>query len=48
MVVHLAGYFENRGLDRDDLIAAGNMGLFRAVELYDAGFGMKFSGYAAQ
>ena len=48
LVVHLAQYFEGRGLDLDDLIAAGNMGLFRAVELYDAGFGMKFSGYAAQ
>jgi RNA polymerase primary sigma factor len=47
-LVHaIAKVFHGRGLDYDDLIGEGNLGLIRAAEEFDPGFGTRFSTYAA-
>jgi RNA polymerase primary sigma factor len=47
-LVHaIAKEFHGRGLDLDDLIGEGNLGLIRAAEEFDPGFGTRFSTYAA-
>ncbi|MBR6401311.1 MAG: SigB/SigF/SigG family RNA polymerase sigma factor [Firmicutes bacterium] len=38
--------FVNRGCDRDDLYQIGNIGLIKAIQRFDTGFGVKFSTYA--
>jgi RNA polymerase primary sigma factor len=44
----IAKLFLGRGLDYDDLVQEGVFGLKRAVELFDAGRGIKFSTYACR
>lgn len=41
-----AGRFKGRGIEYDDLYAAGCMGLVKAVDGFDAGRGLRFSTYA--
>jgi RNA polymerase primary sigma factor len=47
LVVHLARGYRGRGLDMDDLVAEGNLGLIRAAEGYDGRMGVRFSTYAS-
>lgn len=46
LVVSVAKYYLNRGVSFQDLIQEGNLGLMRAVNLYDENKGCKFSTYA--
>jgi RNA polymerase primary sigma factor len=47
LVVRIAGDYRGRGLDFDDLVAQGNLGLIRATETFDPDVGVRFSTYAA-
>jgi RNA polymerase sigma factor (sigma-70 family) len=46
LAVVIAGDFRHRGLEMDDLIGEGNLGLLRAAEKFDPSFGIPFSTYA--
>lgn len=46
MVIRVAKQFANRGLDFDDLVEEGNIGLIAATEYYQESFGTEFSTYA--
>jgi len=46
LVPRIAGRFQGCGMDMDDLIQEGNIGLMKAVERWDHTKGFKFSTYA--
>jgi RNA polymerase primary sigma factor len=46
LVVRIALAYRGRGLELDDLIGEGNLGLIRAAVDYDPRFGARFSTYA--
>jgi RNA polymerase primary sigma factor len=47
LVVTIARAFQGRGLELDDLIGEGNVGLIRAADEFNPSFGARFSTYAA-
>jgi len=47
LVVKIARDYLGRGMLMDDLIGEGNLGLIRAAEEFDPGFGTRFSTYAS-
>lgn len=47
LVFRFAGRFAYHGLDYEDLVQQGMLGLMKAVERFDLGFDVKFSTYAA-
>ena len=47
LVIKFARQFSGRGLDFEDLIQEGNLGLMRAAALYDPSRGTRFSTYAS-
>jgi RNA polymerase primary sigma factor len=47
LVVKIAREYLGRGMVLDDLIGEGNLGLIRAAEEFDPGFGTRFSTYAS-
>jgi RNA polymerase primary sigma factor len=46
LVFTIARDYLGRGLDLDDLVGEGNLGLIRAAKDFDPGFGVRFSTYA--
>ncbi len=46
LVIKIARAFRRRGLEMDDLVGEGNLGLLRAAQKYDPRFRTRFSTYA--
>ena len=47
LVVNIAKKYGGRGMSLGDLIEEGNLGLIKAVDYFDPGYGTRFSTYAA-
>ena len=47
LVIKIAGAYANMGLDMDDLVSEGNIGLYEAACRFDPEKGAKFSSYSA-
>ncbi len=47
LVVKIARDYTGRGMVLEDLVGEGNLGLIRATEEYDPGYGTRFSTYAS-
>ena len=47
-VISIAKLYQNRGMDLDDLIEEGNIGLCRAAERFDETLGFKFISFAVK
>jgi RNA polymerase primary sigma factor len=47
LVVKIANDYSKFGLDVEDLVSEGNIGLMKAAEKFDPKFGVKFSTYAS-
>ncbi len=47
LVVRIAGEYKGMGIEFDDLVSIGNLGLIRASEKYDTSKNAKFSTYCA-
>lgn len=48
LVAHVAKKFDSCGIDHDDLISIGTVGLIKAVETFEPNKGTKFATYAAR
>lgn len=48
LVAHVAKKFDSSGIDHDDLISIGTVGLIKAVETFQPTKGTKFATYAAR
>ena len=46
LVVATARQYQGQGLEMDDLVSEGNVGLMKAAAKYDATRGLRFAGYA--
>ncbi len=46
LVFNIVKRFEGRGYDQDDLFQVGAIGLIKAIDNFDQGYGVKFSTYA--
>lgn len=46
LVVSIAGRYRGKGLSMEDRVQEGNLGLMRAVEMFDPSMGYRFSTYA--
>ena len=46
LVVSIAKHYQNRGIEIEDLVQEGNIGLIKAIEKYNPDMGFKFSTYA--
>jgi RNA polymerase sporulation-specific sigma factor len=46
LVYNIVKRFEGRGYDQDDLFQVGAIGLIKAIDHFDPGYGVKFSTYA--
>ena len=47
LVIKIAGAYVNMGLDMDDLVSEGNIGLYEAAIRFDPTKGAKFSSYSS-
>lgn len=48
LVAHITKKFETTGLDKDDLISIGTIGLIKAINTFNTGKGTKLATYAAR
>ena len=48
LVVYIAKKFENTGMDLEDLISVGTIGLMKAINTYQAGKNIKLATYASR
>ena len=48
LVAHIAKKFESTGIDKDDLISIGTIGLIKAVNTFDAGKNIRIATYSAR
>jgi RNA polymerase sporulation-specific sigma factor len=46
LVFHLIQRFANRGYEQEDLFQIGTIGLMKAIDKFDIGYGVRFSTYA--
>ena len=46
LVFNIVKRFEGRGYEQDDLFQVGAIGLIKAIDHFDPGYGVKFSTYA--
>ncbi|MGI5823956.1 MAG: RNA polymerase sporulation sigma factor SigK [Bacillota bacterium] len=48
LVAHIAKKFESTGIDKDDLISIGTIGLIKAVNTFDTGKNIRIATYSAR